>query len=156
MKKNISLLSSKIYKIKRAVFMLLLTLPLTARSQCTECTSLTEALKKPEIVISLKINGWQAGARLDSLPQSIGLLVNAKILYISDHRIKTIPKEIGNLKNLKELSFAACLLENLPEEIFTLTNLKELILLDNQFSDETKTNLKIKFKKLLPGTKVFL
>src|SRR5688572_12294660 len=133
--------------MKGIILIALIFISLSARSQCTECTSLTEALKDPQKVRTLKFNGWQSGTRLDSLPQSIGLLVNAEIIYISDHNIKTIPKEIGNIKKCKVLSFAACQIESLPEEIFTLTNLRELILHDNQFSDETKRELSIKFKK---------
>lgn len=142
--------------MKGIILIALISLSLSGKSQCTECTSLAEALKDPQQVRTLKFNGWQRGNRLDSLPQSIGLLVNAEIIYISDHNIKTIPKEIGNIKKCNVLSFAACLLESLPEEIFTLTNLKELILNDNQFSDDTKRELTIKFKKLLPKTKIML
>lgn len=142
--------------MKALILIALIALSLTARSQCTECTSLTEALKEPQKVLTLKLNGWQSGSRLDSLPRTIGLLVNAEIIYFSDHNIKTIPKEIGYLKQLKVLSFAGCQIENLPEEIFTLTNLKELILHDNRFSDETKKDLKIKFKQHLPKTKILL
>lgn len=142
--------------MKGLILIVLISLSLTGKSQCTDCTSLTEALKDPQKVRTLKFNGWQSGIRLDSLPPGIGLLVNAEIIYLSDHNIKTIPKEIGNNKKLKVLSFAGCQIESLPEEIFTLTNLKELILFDNQFSDETKKDLEIKFKKLLPKTKILL
>ena len=137
-------------------FFALLIASINCKSQCTECTSLNEAFKNPNKVISLQFNGFQSGIRLDSLPSTVGLLINVEILFISDHNIKIIPKEIGNLKKLKELSFAGCQLEYLPEEIFTLTNLKELVLFDNQFSDETKKALKVKFKDFLPKTRILM
>jgi hypothetical protein len=142
--------------MKGLILIALISLSLAGKSQCTECTTLAEALKDPQKVRTLKFNGWQSGIKLDSLPRTIGLLVNAETIYISDHNIKTIPKEIAYCTQLKVLSFAACQLESLPEEIFTLTNLKELILNDNQFSDETKKALEIKFKKLLPKTKIIM
>ena len=142
--------------MKGLILITLTALSLASKSQTTAFESLAEALKDPQKVVTLKHNGWQSGIRLDSLTPNIGLLVNAEVIYLSDHNIKTIPKEIGNLKKLKELSFAGCQLESLPEEIFTLTNLKELILWDNKFSDETKKALKIKFKKLMPGTTVLM
>jgi len=124
--------------MKVLILIVLIFVSLAGKSQCTECTSLAEALKDPQKVKTLKLNGWQSGSNLDSLPPGIGLLSNAEVIYFSDLNIKTIPKEIAYLVKLKVLSFAGCKLESLPEEIFTLTNLEQLILLDNKFSKETK------------------
>ena len=142
--------------MKKAPFILLLLLSMKSFSQCTTCTSLDEAFKKPEIVKTLKVNPWLHNITLDSLPASIGLLSNLEVLYLSGHNIQTIPAEIRNLKRLRELSFAECKLKALPDEIFTLTNLRELILVENEFSEDYKKVLQGKFEKYLPNTKVLL
>jgi leucine-rich repeat protein SHOC2 len=59
--------------------------------------SMDEALKNPSAVIKLKLRG------LDSLPASIGLLVNLEELDLSKNKLQTLPREIKNLKKLKEL-----------------------------------------------------
>jgi Leucine-rich repeat (LRR) protein len=141
--------------MKRLFLITLLAVSLNGFTQCTECNSLTEALKKPEGVKSLIINGYQHGP-LDSIPASIGLLVNCEILYLSDHPINQVPAAIGKLQKLKELSFGGCKLEKLPEEIFTLKNLKELILFDNAFSENYIKELKKRAVAELPKTKLLL
>ncbi|WP_276484082.1 leucine-rich repeat domain-containing protein [Paraflavitalea pollutisoli] len=144
------------YKLKLLFVLVALSGSLYSFCQCSDCKTLSEALSDPAMVKKLKHNGPQSGLMLDSLPASIGLLQNVEILYLSDHNIKSIPKEIGSLKKLKELSFAGCRLTSLPEEIFQLTNLKELILFSNLFSEAYAQELKEKFKKRLPHTKVMM
>lgn len=142
--------------MRRLIFLILLLFSSHCYAQCIDCRSLKDALIKPGEVKTLKMNGLMSDIALDSLPSSIGLLTNIRILYLSDHHFKTVPHEIGNLQNLTELSFAGCKLESLPDEIFTLKNLKEIILSDNAFSDTYKTALKTRFSTSLPNTKIFL
>jgi len=124
--------------------------------QCSDCTTLEAALKAPEKVKTLKFNALQQGVTLDSLPRSVAKLTNIEVMYISDHDIQTIPKEIGLLVNLKELSFAGCKLTRLPEEIFQLKNLRELVLLNNQFSQAYILEIRARFKKEMPRTKLLI
>lgn len=124
--------------------------------QCTDCTTLEAALRAPEKVKTLKFNALQQGVTLDSLPRSIAQLTNIEIMYISDHDLQSIPKEIGLLVKLKELSFAGCNLTQLPEEIFQLKNLRELVLLNNKFSPAYMLEVKARFKKEMPGTKLLI
>jgi Leucine-rich repeat (LRR) protein len=128
---------------------------LKATSQCSNCTSLKEALKNPAQVKSLIINGQMSGHVWDSVPASIGLLINIEILYLTDHNISKLPDEIGKLKKLKELSFGGCKLSEIPESVFTLKNLKELILYNNSFSEKYLAELKARVKKEMPGTTLF-
>ncbi|MFK7904216.1 MAG: leucine-rich repeat domain-containing protein [Chitinophagales bacterium] len=123
---------------------------------CTKCSSFSDALVQPELVTSLIMNPNLNTPNLESIPSSIGELVNLEILYLTEHTLNEVPKEIGNLKKLKELSLAGCQLEALPDEIFTLQNLDELLLFDNQFSKKYLKKLKKSFKKAMPKTTVFL
>jgi Leucine-rich repeat (LRR) protein len=125
-------------------------------AQCVDCNSFEEALKNPEQVKTLKINSLMQDITLDSVPVTIGRLVNVEILYLSDHNFSTVPKEIGNLTKLKELSFSGSKLTSLPDEIFQLKNLNELLLLNNSFTDEYKATLKERFKKELPATMLLI
>ena len=124
--------------------------------QCTNCSSFEEALKEPENVKTLKMNPWQHKITLDSLPPAIGKFVNVETIHLTGHNFEAIPKEIGNLKNLRELSFAECKLKELPDEIFLLENLREIILLNNEFPEEYKRELKTRFKQELPKTKLVI
>lgn len=125
-------------------------------SQCEDCNSFKEAIKKPEMVKSIIMNGSITGNRLDSIPASIGLFINLEILYLTDQPIKTITPEMANLKKLKELSFGGCKLTTIPDFIFEMKNLKELILFDNPFTDEYKNTLKDRVKKEMPKTQLML
>ena len=142
--------------MRQILFSLLTIFSINSYGQCTDCTSFEEALKKPESVKTLKINQWQQGITLDSVPISIGKFVNAEEIYLSDHDIDNIPAAIGNLRNLKELSFAGCKLAALPEGIFLLKNLKELILLNNEFSEEYINEFKKRVKEEMPNTKLLI
>ena len=143
--------------IKEILILAVLSLfSLQMMAQCQDCTSLEEALKDPAQVKSLKINPWQHEITLDVIPPEIGELINIEILFLSDHNFSEVPAEIGKLSNLKELSFAGCQLESLPKEIYQLTNLKEVILLNNNFSNDTKKAIKERFKEELPKTHLLI
>jgi hypothetical protein len=138
-----------------AVLILSIT-TLQSYSQCSNCTSIEEALKDPQKVKTIKINPWQHKITLESLPNSIGEFVNAEVIYLSDHNISSIPNTIGNLQKLKELSFSGCQLTELPDELFSLKNLNELILLNNQFTQKYIIEVKKRFRKEMPNTKVLI
>ena len=138
--------------MKLILFITLFFFSTQSFAQCTECTSFKEALKKPESVKSLIINGGISGEPLDSIPSSIGKLANLEILYLTDHNIKTIAPEIANLKKLKELSFGGNKLTEVPDFVFELKGLKELILFTNSFSESYKKTLQDKAKQNLPNT----
>ena len=129
---------------------------INALGQCEDCTSFREAMKQPEMVKSIIINGSISGNRLDSIPSSIASFSNLEILYLTDHPIKTIIPEMAQLKSLKELSFGGCKLTAVPDFIFGLKNLKELILFDNAFTDEYKNILKDRVRKEMPKTTLLL
>ena len=124
--------------------------------QCEDCNSFKEALKKPEMVKSLIINGSITGQRLDSIPASIASFTNLEILYLTDQPIKTITPGLANLEKLKELSFGGCKLTAVPDFIFEMKNLKELILFDNPFADQYKNALKNRVKKEMPKTQLMI
>ncbi len=142
--------------MKKILLILFVVSTFNCFSQCIDCNSMVEALKKPEDVKTLKINSAIQGITLDSIPVAIGKLINLEILYLSDHPFTTIPKEIGNLTNLKELSFAGCKLKSLPAEIFQLKNLKELILVNNAFTEKYKQEISERFLQEMPDTSVML
>lgn len=137
-----------------AFFLTLCVGTITTSAQCSKCNSLEEALKKPKKVTSLISNAYVHGTMLESIPPTVGELVNVQVLYLSDHDFTTIPEEIGNLKKLRQLSFAGCPLTSLPEEVFSLKNLREIILLDNNFSEEYKKVLRERFEKELPKARL--
>ncbi len=142
--------------MKPILSVLALLLTINSFGQCEDCNSFREALKNPEMVKSVIINGSITGNRLDSIPAAIASLTNLEILYLTDQPIKTITPELANLKKLIELSFGGCKLTTVPGFIFELKNLKELILFDNPFTDEYKNILKDRVKKELPKTQLML
>jgi len=125
-------------------------------SQCVNCNSLKEALKKPEIVKSLEINAEAHKIYFDSFPKEVFVLTNLEKLSLSDENLYIIPPEIGKLKKLKQISFPHCRLERLPDEIFTLKNLTVINLLTNNFPHDYLKELKAKFQKYLPKTLVLI
>ena len=138
-----------------ALFNILLVFQFQA--QCTECDSFEEALKDPRQVEELKMNGSRINAvALDKIPDAIGEMVNLKILYLSDFNFTSVPREIKHLKKVKEISFAGCNLTSLPDEIYELKKLREIILFGNDFSDEAIQNIKKRFQKELPKTRVMI
>lgn len=142
--------------MKQILILTLSCLSILVHAQCVDCRQLEEALKEPEKVKTLKFNAGREGVYIEDLSDDIGLLVNAEIIYLSDHPFTSVPSSIAKLKKLKELSFAGCELTKLPEEIFTMAHLKELILLNNDFSEEYKTEIKARFKKEMPKTMVLI
>lgn len=136
--------------------LLLFISTLESNAQCEDCNSLDEALKEPLKVKTIKINANMHGIRLDSIPVAIAQCKNLKILYLSDHHFTSIPKEIAELQKLKELSLAGSKCTQLPDEIFSLKQLNEIILFDNNFSEAYKEELKARFKKELPKTKLMM
>lgn len=142
--------------MKKLLLSIVCPFALNAYSQCADCNSFEEALKKPEIVKSITINPFLHKITLDSIPRSIESFINLEGLFLTDHNIHSIPDEVGKLSKLKELCFGGCKLTEIPDAIFSLKNLKELILFDNPFPDNYKKKLGEKLKKELPGTKIRL
>jgi hypothetical protein len=143
--------------MKKFTFALLLLVAYSSYGQCEFCNSLEEALKKPEMVRSLKINPYTNKVPpMDSLPASIGSFPNLEVLYLTGHNFTSLPVEIGNLKKLRDLSFSECKLTWVPHELFSLTGLKGVILMDNKFPDDYKKYLRKMFDKHLPYAKVLL
>jgi Leucine-rich repeat (LRR) protein len=70
---------------------------------------------------------------LQTLPESIGNLVNLTSLELSWNRLQTLPESIGNLGNLTELRLDFNRLQTLPESIGNLVNLTDLKLFFNVF-----------------------
>ncbi|CAG2105992.1 unnamed protein product, partial [Medioppia subpectinata] len=64
---------------------------------------------------------------LIQLPESIGSLVNLKILRVDENEIKTLSSAIGSLSSLEELVFNENEVESLPTNIGLLRNLQTLI-----------------------------
>jgi hypothetical protein len=73
-----------------------------------------------------------SGNELQSLPESIGNLVNLKDLSLFDNQLQTLPESIGNLVNLRKLWLDNNQLQSLPASIGNLVNLKDLSLFGNQ------------------------
>ena len=138
--------------MKHILSALALLFTINSFGQCEDCNSFKEALKKPEMVKSIIINGSITGNRLDSIPATIGSFTNLEILYLTDQPIKAITPELANLKKLKELSFGGCKLTMVPDFVLEMKNLKELILFDNAFTDEYKNALKDRVKTEMPKT----
>ncbi|KAG4097599.1 L domain-like protein [Neocallimastix lanati (nom. inval.)] len=85
---------------------------------------------------------------IDVLPNEIGDLINLRILYLNDNKIRVIPPDIGKLTNLYHLDLSFNILSNLPKEIGNLKNLRKLILNGNKLIEipeeiGTMTELKI-------------
>lgn len=119
--------------------------------QCIKCTSMEEAMKDPEKVISIKLNPYGDNAT-DEVPETIGNFPSLKELLITDMELGFVPKGIGKLSTLRVLGLAGNNLETLPEEIFQLKNLEELILFSNAFPEDYKAKLEKKVKEQLPKT----
>jgi len=77
------------------------------------------------------------------LPEELFKLSNLEILDLSFNKIKTISSSIGNLTNLKELHLSFNEINNFPDELCKLPNLKKLYLSDNKIETlpSTITNL---------------
>ena len=77
----------------------------------SDFTSLTEALRTPQLVVSLtlKSNG------LTELPPEIGNFVNLERLNVSGNRLTTLPPELFTLTKLKYLNVNSNRLSSLPQ-----------------------------------------
>ena len=91
-------------------------------------TSLSEALKNPELVYRLDLTKQ----KLKTFPKDILKLYNLQELILAKNKLTEIPAEIGILTNLEILNIEKNELTLLPSTIGNLTNLKELILNRNE------------------------
>lgn len=89
-----------------------------------EFTSISEALKNPEVVFKLNLRKQ----KLKEIPSEIFQMKNLKKLTLSKNKITSVPAEIGQLENLEELDLSDNKIELLPMEIGNLRNLKKLML----------------------------
>jgi Leucine-rich repeat (LRR) protein len=71
---------------------------------------------------------------LESLPDSIGNLINLQNLTSKYGQLQSLPDSIGNLINLGILDLGYNQLSSLPDSIGNLINLQELLLFNNKFS----------------------
>lgn len=71
---------------------------------------------------------------LTILPESIGELIQLKVLALYANRLTTLPESIGNLTQLQELDLAGNELTTLPESIIKLTQLQKLFLSSNKLT----------------------
>jgi Leucine-rich repeat (LRR) protein len=85
---------------------------------------------------------------LTSLPETIGELVNLKLLNVSGNELTSLPETIGELVNLIELNVRGNELTSLPETIGELTNLEYLIVGENQLTSLPETIGKLSLRKL--------
>lgn len=72
---------------------------------------------------------------LQSISDSVGLLVNLEQLGLYSNDINTIPNTIGNLTKMKELYIFDMGLTNVPESLWNLTELTRLDLDHNQLTE---------------------
>ena len=95
-----------------------------------EFYDLTDALKKPETVTSLKLNK-QA---IQSFPADLSKFVNLTELDLSDNGISEIPASISALSKLEALNLSGNNLTVIPEHICSLKKLKVLNLSSNKIA----------------------
>ncbi|MEM8611836.1 MAG: COR domain-containing protein [Cyanobacteria bacterium P01_H01_bin.105] len=69
--------------------------------------------------------------QLTMIPKELGQLANLKTLYLHENQLTTVPKELGQLTNLVELDLSVNQLTTVPKELGQLTNLIRLILYRN-------------------------
>lgn len=88
----------------------------------------------PERVLSERMDILTiTNSHLESLPESIGLLVGLNTLRLDSNRLTTLPSSIGNLTRLKTLELNNNQLTTLPATCRELTILATLELNNNQF-----------------------
>lgn len=76
-------------------------------------------------------------ARLESLPQSIGMLTSLKSLDLEFNSLQSLPETIGNLQSLQSLNLRYNNLTNLPGSFTNLKNLRNLDLAHNNLKHLT-------------------
>ncbi|TXT58312.1 MAG: hypothetical protein BAJALOKI1v1_1690003 [Promethearchaeota archaeon] len=81
-----------------------------------------------------------AGRRsgLQSLPSTIGSLLNLRWLYLSKSMLESVPKELGNLTNLQQLYLSDNLLEELPDSLKNLDSLQYFYIQKNRLKEIPK------------------
>lgn len=96
------------------------------QSEKSDYYSLSEALKKPERVISLDLDG-------DSLYvfPSLSTMVNLRYLTLSNNYITSIPDEIASLKNLSYLNLKDNKISYVPGALGDIDSLKTVYLMFN-------------------------
>lgn len=136
----------------RIIFcLLLLSHSTVTNAQCSDCTSLEEALKDPEKVVRLKLSNQG----LNKFPEEIAQMVNLRELDLSENPItgyqlskplaslkklslkSTIPDPYNleqlkvNFPNLEQLDLSECHLATLPQSAFDFPRLTTLNLAEN-------------------------
>lgn len=85
----------------------------------------------------LDLSGSFSNFAAISIPPSIGMLSNLKILDLSNNNVKNIPNEIGNLTTLQILNLSQCRYQGqIPSALWKLQSLEKLNLSDNFFSHQ--------------------
>lgn len=73
--------------------------------------------------------------KIQSIPESIGNLVNLTTLFLNKNQLEILPESVGQLTNLNILSLEHNRLKSLPESIGNLQKLSLLYINGNQISD---------------------
>ncbi|XP_026869352.1 leucine-rich repeat-containing protein 7 isoform X3 [Electrophorus electricus] len=81
---------------------------------------------------------------LESLPPTIGYLLNLRTFAADENFLTELPREIGNCKNVTVMSLRSNKLEFLPDEIGQMTKLRVLNLSDNRLKNLPYTFTKLK------------
>lgn len=137
------------HRIIAILFFLFATL--SARTQCSDCFSLDEALKDPDRVVRLDLHN----TGLKQLPRELALFTNLRELDLSDNQLVdfSLPQPLHQLKrinlsrnapnpgkiedlhtlfpNLERLDLSHCRLAAIPPYALLFPKLKELDLSDN-------------------------
>ena len=83
---------------------------------------------------NFKYSGAYASPSLETLPESIGDLINLTGLNLRNNGISTVPESIGSLTNLTSIDLAINNLTSFPSGILSLSNLIYLDLYDNEIT----------------------
>jgi internalin A len=75
-----------------------------------------------------------SGLQLDSLPKSVGQLVNIKTLVVSTNQLTELPESLSRLSSLDTVVLAENRLASLPDWLGSLTRLRRLDLSSNKLS----------------------
>ena len=130
-------LYKNIYLKKLTGIILLMTSSLYSYAQAEKIyTDLNEALKNPDNVYHITLNGHQ----LQNFPTQITQFTNLRTLDLSGSfanpgKITTIPKKISNLTHLLELKLRYNKIQHVPEELFELSRLNILDLSANHLQN---------------------
>jgi Leucine-rich repeat (LRR) protein len=86
-----------------------------------EASALIEASRK-KLATHLNLSGL----RLNELPESVGMLTELQVLFVSHNNLRTLPRSICDLKHLTDLYIDGNELTALPEHITRLKQLRHL------------------------------